>query len=107
MESWWGQLTLGAMAVVLFGFVARTFVNYVGKRVNEDRAQHNIELERLKESWEARLAEAHAVAKSWEDSAKSLQRTAAEQSDQLDRLLPGMETVVKTLEAIRQEQLRR
>jgi hypothetical protein len=102
-----GQLTLGAGAVVLFVLVGRTFVSYVGKRVTEDRKQYAEELARLTASWEARLADQRAVAKSWEDSTKSLQKTVAEQSDQLDKLLPGMETTVRTIEAIRQEQLRR
>lgn len=102
-----GQLSLGAAAVVLFVLVGRNFVLYVGKRVTEDRKQHAEELERLTKSWEARLDDQVKIRQAWEDSAKSLQKTVAEQSDQLDRLLPGMDTVVKTIEAIRQELTRR
>lgn len=107
MEPWIGQLSLGAAAVALFVLVGRTFVTYVGKRVTEDREQHKQELERLTKSWEARLDDQVKVRQSWEDATKSLQKTVAEQSDQLDKLLPGMDTVVKTIEAIRQELSRR
>ena len=102
-----GQLSLGAAAVVLFVLVGRSFISYVGKRVTEDREQHNQELERLTKSWEARLEEQVKVRQSWEDATRSLQKTVEEQSDQLDKLLPGMDTVVRTIEAIRQELTRR
>jgi hypothetical protein len=107
VDSWLGQLSLGAAAVVLFVFVGRTFVTYVGKRVTEDRDQHAKEVDRLTKSWEARLTDQKEVSKSWEDSAKSLVKTAAEQSDQLDKLLPAVDTIVKTIEAIRTELDRR
>lgn len=107
MEPWLGQLTLGAAAVVLFVVVGRAFVTYVGKRVTEDRHQHAEELKRLTASWEARLEDQRTVSRSWEDSTKTLQKLAAEQSDQLDQLLPGMRTVVTAIEAIRQELTRR
>jgi len=102
-----GQLSLGAAAVVLFVLVGRTFVSYVGKRVTEDREQHARELERLTKSWEARLDDQVKVRLSWEDATRSLQKTVEEQSDQLDKLLPGMDTVVRAIEVIRQELTRR
>jgi len=107
VETWWGQLSLGAAAVVLFVLVGRTFVTYVGKRVTEDRDQHSEELRRLTESWEARLADQRQVAKSWEDAARASQKTADELADQVGTLLPAVQTMVRVVEAIREEQLRR
>lgn len=107
MEPWVGQLSLGAAAVVLFVLVGRTYVKDVSKRVEIAHKQFAEELERLTKSWEARLDDQVKVRQSWEDATKSLQKTVAEQSDQLDKLLPGMDTVVKTIEAIRQELSRR
>lgn len=107
LEPWIGQLSLGAAAVLLFVLVGRAFLAYVGKRVDEDRTQHAAEVDRLTKSWEARLEDQRRVSQSWEDSTRSLQKTVTEQSDQLDKLLPGMDTVVKTIEAIRQELTRR
>lgn len=107
LEPWWGQLSLGAAAVVLLVLLGRTFLANVDKRVTEDREHHRQEIERLTKTWEARLADQVSVRQSWEDAAKTSQKTVAEQSDQLDKLLPGMDTVVKTIEAIRQELTRR
>lgn len=102
-----GQLSAYSAAVLLLVFVGRAFVSYVGKRTVEDRNQFKEELERLTKSWEARLDDQVKVRQSWEDATKSLQKTVEEQSDQLDKLLPGMDTVVRTIEAIRQELTRR
>lgn len=92
---------------MLFVLVGRTFVTYVGKRVTEDRAQHAQELERLTKSWESRLADQRTVAQSWEATAKSLQKTAEELTDQVGTLLPSVQTMVRVVEAIREEQMRR
>lgn len=107
MEPWIGQLSLGAAAVVLFVLVGRTFISYVGKRVTEDRAQHREEMERLIKSADARVAEQRSVAQSWEATAKSLQKTTEELTDQVGTLLPAVQTMVRVVEAIREEQLRR
>jgi outer membrane murein-binding lipoprotein Lpp len=107
VETWWGQLSLGAAAVILFVLVGRTFVTYVGKRVTEDRDQHAEEVRRLTESWEARLADQREAARSWEATAKSSQKTADELADQVGTLLPAVQTMVRLVEAIREEQLRR
>lgn len=102
-----GQLTLAGAAVVLFLTVGRAYVAYVGKRVTEDRNQHAEEIARLTQSWEARLADKTETAKSWEASSRSLQKTVDELSDQMATLLPGVATMVRLVEAIREEQMRR
>lgn len=106
-SSLWGQLTLAGIAFALLLTLGRVFVAYVERRVSEDREQHREELKRLTESWEARLADQRETAKSWEASSRSLQKTCDELADQMATLLPGMTTMVRLVEAIREEQLRR
>lgn len=98
---------MGAAAVTLFVVVSRAFVGYVGRRVIEDRVQYGNELDRLTKSWEARLADQRDAARSWEAVARSNQKTVDELTDQVGTLLPAVQTMVRVVEAIREEQLRR
>lgn len=102
-SSWWGQIGLGAGSAGMLALLFRQYVNYVGRRITEDRAQHTAELERLAKIQEARLTDQKEVAQAWRDTAQSLQKTNAQQADQLDRVVPAVETAVRLLETIRSE----
>jgi hypothetical protein len=102
------QLGLGAAAVVLFLTVGKSYINYIGAQLREERAAHERELVRLIAVWEARLADSVKRGDAWETAAHRYQQANLESAEQV-RKLTGAErqTVLGILTAIREEQERR
>lgn len=105
LQPWMAQIGLGAAAVVLFITVGKSYINYIGKQLTEDRQQHREEIARLTASWEARLSDAVRRADAWETAAHRFEQAARESVENERKLTAGVgETAVALLTAIRNEQ---
>jgi hypothetical protein len=107
LQPWMAQLGLGGAAVALFLTVGKSYINYIGRQVQEMRVSHREEIERLTQSWEARLEDARRAATTWETTANRWQEAASEDRAQVGKLMAMNETTVALLTALREEQMRR
>jgi len=101
------QLSLGAAAVVLFLTVGKSYINYIGMQLREERAAHERELGRLTAAWEARLTDSVKRGDAWETTAHRYQEANLESTEQVRKLTEVSQTVLGILTAIREEQKRR
>jgi hypothetical protein len=92
--------------VVLLLAVGKSYINYIGTQLRDERAAHEKEINRLTASWEARLADSAKRGDAWETAANRHQQANLETTEQLRRLTPAVETTVSILRAL-QDQGRR
>lgn len=107
LEPWMAQIGLGAASVTLFLLVGKSYVNYIGRQLQDQKTSHREELDRLTKSWEARLADATNAAAKWETAASRHLEAGIEDRRQVEKLLGANELIVSMLNAIREEQNRR
>lgn len=104
LQPWMAQLGLGAAAVVLFLTVGRSYINYIGKQLTEDRQQHREELERLTALWQARLEDSIRRGDAWETAAHRYEQSNREAVEQVRKLSTVTDTAVSLLMAIKDAQ---
>jgi len=107
IQPWMAQIGVAGALTLLLVAVGRTFINHVATQLQEERAAHTAEINRLKESWEARLADCTKRGDAWETAANRWQAAALEDREQTRELLTFSQTMTSLLTAIREEQLRR
>jgi hypothetical protein len=98
-----GQISLGAAAVVLFLTVGRSYINYIGRQLTDERAAHEREINRLTAVWEARITAEVKRGDAWETAAQQHREANIESSAQVRELTTVTKTTVALLEAIRQQ----
>jgi hypothetical protein len=98
-----GQIGIGAAAVVLFLTVGKSYINYIGTQLKDERAAHEKEIDRLSELWKERLASEVRRGDAWETAASKHQQANLETTEQLRRLTPAVETTVALLNALRDQ----
>ena len=105
-----GQISLGAAAVALFLAVGKSYINYIGRQLTEERGAHERELarrdkeiERLTAIWESRLSAEVSRGNAWQTAAQRHQEANHETTEQLRRLTPLAETTVNLLMALRDQ----
>lgn len=106
LAPWMAQLGLGSAAVVLFLAVGKSYINYIGTQLRDERTAHEKEINRLTALWEARLLDSVKRGDAWETAANRHQQANLETTEQLRRLTPAVETTVNILRAL-QDQGRR
>lgn len=107
LQPWMAQVGIASAAVALFLIVGKSYINYIGTQLKEERIAHEREIGRLKDSWEARLSDANKAVTSWETTAHRLQAASEEDRRQIAKLMTVNDTTEALLRAIREEARRK